>query len=137
MNSIEVEIEKFAKDAGVDLVGFTDRARLADAPPSGNLTDVLPSAQAVSLDQEAAERYIAKEDLWSFSDSHRRSYRVIEDASLAIQEYLEARGHEVATPYPNFEYREETRTRDMVPPLSHKYVCTAAGVGWMAGAGTS
>lgn len=140
MGSIEAEIEKVAKEAGVDLVGFTDRSRLADAPPSGDLTYVLPSAQsaialAVSLDLEAAERYIAKEDLWAFNDSHRRSYRVIEDASLAIHEYLEARGHEVATPYPNFEYREETRTRDMVPPLSHKYVCTAAGVGWIGWSG--
>jgi len=140
MNSMELEIEKVAKDAGADLVGFTDRARLADAPPSGDLTYVLPSAQsaialAVSLDQEAAERYIVKEDLWAFNESHRRSYQLIEDASLAIQEYLEARGHEIATPYPNFEYREETRTRDMVPPLSHKYVCMAAGVGWIGWSG--
>jgi len=97
---------------------------------------VLPSAEsaialAVSLDQEAAERYIAEEDMWALNDSHRRSYRMIESASLAIQEYLGARGHEVATPYPNFAYRDEPRTRDMVPPLSHKYVCTAAGVGWI------
>jgi Pyruvate/2-oxoacid:ferredoxin oxidoreductase delta subunit len=138
--STETEIEEIAKDAGADLVGFTNRARLADAPPSGDLTYVLPSAQsaialAVSLDQEAAERYIAKEDMWAFNESHRRSYRKIEEASLAIQEYLEARGHEVATPYPNFEYREETRTRDMVPPLSHKYVCMAAGVGWIGWSG--
>jgi epoxyqueuosine reductase len=109
---------------------------LADAPPSGDLTYVLPSAEsaialAVSLDQEAAERYIAEEDMWALNDSHRRSYRMIESASLAIQEYLGARGHEVATPYPNFAYRDEPRTRDMVPPLSHKYVCTAAGVGWI------
>jgi epoxyqueuosine reductase len=95
---------------------------LADAPPSGDLTYVLPSAEsaialAVSLDQEAAERYIAEEDMWALNDSHRRSYRMIESASLAIQEYLGARGHEVATPYPNFAYRDEPRTRDMVPPL--------------------
>jgi hypothetical protein len=74
MSSMESELEKIAKDAGADLVGFTDRARLADAPPSGDLTYVLPSAQsaiglAVSLDQEAAERYIAKEDMWAFNDS--------------------------------------------------------------------
>ena len=140
MTSMETEIEELAKNAGADLVGFTDRSRLADAPPSGDLTYVLPSAQsaiglAVSLDQEAAERYIAREDMWAFDDSHRRSYRKIQDASLTIQEYLEARGHEVATPYPNFDYRNETRTRDMVPPLSHKYVCTAAGVGWIGWSG--
>lgn len=96
-----------------------DKARLADAPPSGDITYVLPSAQsaialAVALDQEAAERYIAKDDMWAFNECHRKSYHVIKDASIAIQEYLEARGREVATPYPNFEYREETRTRDMV-----------------------
>ena len=140
MISMEAEIEQIAKDAGADLVGFTDRSRLAEAPPSGDMTYVLPSAQstialAVGLDLEAAERYMAKDDMWAFNDSHRRSYRVIEKASVAIQEYLEARGYEVATPYPNFEYREETPSRDMVPPLSLKYVCTAAGVGWIGWSG--
>lgn len=140
MASMEREIEQLAKDAGADLVGFTDRSRLADAPPSGDLTYVLPSAQsaialAVGMDLEAAERFIAKDDMWELNESHRQSYYKIRDASVAIHEYLETRGHEVATPYPNFEYRAETRQRDMVPPLSHKYVGVAAGVGWIGWSG--
>lgn len=45
----------------------------------------------------------------------------------ACVDLVVALDQKVAARYPNFEYREVIRTRDMVPPLSHKNVCTAAG----------
>lgn len=140
MKSIESEIEELAKAAGADLVGFTDRTRLADAPPSGDITYVLPTAQsaiglAVAMDLKAAEKYMAKEDLWEFNESHIDSYRKLKTAAIAIQEYLEARGHEVIIPLANFQYREGAPSSVQTPPLSHKYVCVAAGVGWLGWSG--
>ncbi len=38
MGTIDRYIEELARDAGVDPVGFTDRARLAAPPSSGDLT---------------------------------------------------------------------------------------------------
>lgn len=140
METTEREIEELAKAAGADLVGFTDRARLADAPASGDMTYVLPSAEsaiglAVSMDLKAAEKYISKEDLWEFNESHTESYRALKRAGIAIQEYLEARGHEVALPFANFEWRPGTPNNVQTPPLSHKYVCVASGVGWIGWSG--
>ena len=140
MSTMEQDIEELARNAGVDLVGFTDRGRLADAPPSGDLTHTLPNAEsaiglAVALDREAVRRYMAKEDLWALNLDHRNSYVSLKYAAIAIQEYLGARGYDVAVPFANFDYRADTTPDVMAPPLSHKYVCTAAGIGWIGWSG--
>lgn len=140
MAGLEQDIERLAREAGVDIVGFTDRARLADAPPSGDLTQTLPSAQsaialAVALDRSAVRAYMAKEDLWALNHDHRNSYRSLKHAAIAIAAHLEGLGHEVAIPFANFEYRPDTTPDVMAPPLSHKYVCAAAGVGWIGWSG--
>lgn len=140
MPTMEQEIEALAKEAGVDIVGFTDKERLADAPPSGDLTYSLPSAEsaialAVGMDHDAVRKYLSKDDLWDLNHDHRDTYRKLKAAGIAIQEYLEDRGHQVALPFANFEYREETPGEFMRPPLSHKYVCVAAGVGWIGWSG--
>ncbi len=141
MPTLEQEIEAVAKARGVDLVGITDKERLADAPPSGDLSYVLPNAQsaialAVGLDLEAARAYIAKQDLWWFNAGHQESYRKLKDASIALEELLVARGHDVHVPYANFEYRPDPPDPlDMQPQLSHRYLAVAAGVGWIGWSG--
>lgn len=140
MATLEQEIEELARAAGVDVVGFTDRARLADAPPSGDLTYSLTNAEsaialAVALDRDAVRKYMAKEDLWALNHDHRNSYLSLKYAGIAIAELLEARGYDVAIPYANFDYRPDATPETMTPPLSHKYVCAAAGVGWIGWSG--
>ncbi|MEE9280647.1 MAG: hypothetical protein V3V67_10775 [Myxococcota bacterium] len=138
--TLEQEIEALAKANGVDKVGFTDRERLADAPPSGDLGFVLPNARsaislAVHLDMAAARAYLGKEDLYRFNRDHQESYRKLKAAGIAIRQLLESRGHEVALPYANFEYREDPPSLEAKPPLSHRYVAMAAGVGWIGWSG--
>jgi len=114
MPTMEQGIEALAKEAGVDIVGFTDKERLADAPPSGDLTYTLPSAEsaialAVAMDGEVVRSYLAKDDLWELNLVHRETYRKLKAAGIAIQGYL--------------EYREESPGEFMRRPLSHKSVC--------------
>ena len=42
---------------------------------------------------------MAKEDLWALNHDHRNSYRSLKYAGIAIQDYLEKAGHDVAVPY--------------------------------------
>lgn len=140
--TLEQEIMDLARGLGVDLIGFTDNKRLENAPPSGNLKRVLPSAQtgiglAVALDQESIYQYLRKEDYWALNRDHQESYRIITRAGRAIKQYLEERGYEVFLPMVNYQYLEpqpDPRNRS-TPIISHKYVCEAAGIGWQGWSG--
>ncbi len=63
MGTIEQDIEKLARDTGIDMEGFSDRARLADTPASDDL-----------------------------AQNRHNSYVSLNLAATAIQEYLEDRG---------------------------------------------
>ena len=63
--NLKKEITTIAREMGIDKIGFTTRERLADAPPSADLSYVLPEARsAVSLliafDKPAIRAYLAK-----------------------------------------------------------------------------
>ena len=141
MAVLEQEIVAAAKAAGADLVGFTNKERLADAPPSGDLSYVLPNARsaialAAGLDLESARKYLSKQDLWQFNLGHQQTYRKLKAAGIAVQEVLERNGYDVAVPYANFEYRPDQPSKlDLKPPLSHRYVGAAAGIGWLGWSG--
>ena len=67
MVSLKQEIVSIAQGTGIHNVGFTSRERLQDAPPSGNLGCVLPSAMsavslAVALDKAAIRAFLSKKD---------------------------------------------------------------------------
>ena len=46
MATLKEEITSVARGMGIDKVGFTSKERLQDAPPSGDLGYVLPSARS-------------------------------------------------------------------------------------------
>ena len=138
--SLREEISSMARGMGIDKVGFTTRERLADAPPSGDLGYLLPSARsaislAVALDKPAIRAYLGKVDQIAHSRDHSASYMKLVDVSRAIQELLRDRGYEAATSWPNFEYRKGQPFMAMVPPLSHRYVAVASGIGWLGWSG--
>jgi len=61
--SLKEEIVSMARGMGVDKVGFTTRERLADAPPSGDMGYLLPSARSavslvVALDKATIRAYL-------------------------------------------------------------------------------
>lgn len=140
MTGLKEEIRELAQKMGIDKVGFTTKERLADAPPSGDLTYVLPNARsaislAVALDKTAIRAYLGKIDQIAHSGDHKASYMKVIEAGRAIQSLLRDRGHQAVATWPNFEYRKGQPYMSMVPPLSHRYVAVASGIGWLGWSG--
>jgi len=140
MVSLKEEIVSIAQEIGIDKVGFTSRQRLEDAPPSGALGYILPSARsaislAVALDKAVIRAYLGKEDQMAHTRDHRLSYMKVGEASRAIQGLLKDRGYEASSCYPNFAYREGQPSMALIPPLSHRYVAVASGIGWLGWSG--
>jgi len=138
--SLKEEIISLARDMGIDKIGFTTRERLEDAPPSGDLRYVLPSAEsaislAVALDKKAIRGYLGKTDWKSHVKDHSNAYSKLMKAGLAIQNLLRDRGYEAAAPYVNFDYRPDQPFAALKPPLSHRYVAVASGIGWFGWSG--
>ncbi|MCK4722769.1 MAG: epoxyqueuosine reductase, partial [Dehalococcoidia bacterium] len=138
--SLKEEIFSMARRMGIDKVGFTTRERLADAPPSGDLGYLLPSARSaislvVALDKAAIRAYLSKADQMAHTRDHRASYMKVIEAGRAIQQLLKDRGYEAATSWPNFEYRRSQPSLTLVPPVSHRYVAVASGIGWVGWSG--
>jgi len=110
MTGLKQEIRSIAREMGIDKVGFTSRERLRDAPPSGDLAYILPTARSamsltVALDKAAIRAYLAKENQMSHVKDHNISYIKLKEAGKAIQDLLRERGYEASFQYPNFEYR--------------------------------
>ena len=136
MAALKQKITALARRNGIDKVGFTSRERLQDAPPSGNVANVLPGARsavslAVALDKDAIRGYLSKADQAAHTRDHKLAYMKLRDAALAIHSLLEEEGYEVSSPYPNLEYRKDQPHLALIPPLSHRYVAVAAGIGWL------
>ena len=89
MSSLKEDIISLAREMGVDKVGFTTRERLNDAPPSGNMGNVLPAARSaislvIAFDKPAIRAYLAKKDWMSHVNDHRQTYKRQKEAGLAI-----------------------------------------------------
>lgn len=138
--SIKDEIISVARAIGVDKVGFTSRERLENAPPSADLAYVLPGAKsavslAVALEKPAIRAYLSKEDQAAHVRDHKLSYIKLVDAAQAIAGLLRKNGYETVSPWPNIEYRQNMPYMAMVPPISHRYIACAAGLGWLGWSG--
>ena len=134
--SLKREITTIAREMGIDKIGFTTKERLDEAPPSGDLSYVLPEARsAVSLliafDKPAIRAYLAKEDQKAHLKDHAGAYKKLEEAAKTIQDLLQDRGYETLAPFASGQYREGQPQFAMVPFLSHKYVAVASGIGWL------
>jgi len=140
MIRLKEEIMAIAQGIGINRVGFTTRERLNAAPPSGDLGHILPSARSaislvVALDKTAIRAYLGKLDQMAHVNDHKLSYMKLKKAGLAIQQLLRDRGYEAAVPYPNFDYRQDQPFMGLKPPLSHRYVAVASGIGWLGWSG--
>jgi epoxyqueuosine reductase len=138
--SIKEDIIAVAGGMGIDKVGFTSRKRLENAPPSGDLGYVLPGAKsavslAVALEKSAIRAYLSKRDQTAHVRDHKLSYIKLVDAAKAIADLLIKKGYEAVSPWPNIEYRENMPYMAMVPPVSHRYIACAAGLGWLGWSG--
>ena len=140
MRGLKEEITSIAKEMGIDKVGFTSRERLEDAPPSGDLGYVLPSARSaislcVAFDKTVIRPYLSKQEYWGHIHNHKGSYAKLKGVAKRIQSLLEDKGCEAAVPLTNLQWRQGQPFVAMIPPLSHKYVAVASGIGWLGWSG--
>ena len=137
---LKEEIISLARQMGIDKIGFTTRERLVDAPPSGDLGYVLPAARSavslvVVLDKPPIRAYLSKEDQMGHVDDHKQSYVRLGEAGKAIETLLREKGYKTVAPMPNIVYRDNMPYMAMVPPVSHRYVAVASGIGWLGWSG--
>lgn len=138
--TIKDEIIELAGQMGIDKIGFTSRERLSDAPPSADLGYVLPDAKSavslvVALKKPPIRAYLSKKDQMAHVMDHKRSYITLGEAGMAMVELLKQKGFNAVSPIPNIEYRQHQPYMAMLPPISHRYVAVASGIGWLGWSG--
>ena len=138
--NLKEEIISIAHQMGVDKIGFTTKERLIDAPPSADPEYVLPNAKSavslvIALDKLPIRAYLGKEDQMGHVDDHKLSYIKLGEAGKASEALLRQKGHEAVSPMPNIVYRDNMPYMAMIPPISHRYVAVASGIGWFGWSG--
>ena len=111
-------------------------ARCADleGPPEADLDRVLPGAtHAISLmaiePEELILGYLGKSDPKPYRDHFYDNIQLLGQIGLALAGELEERGHRALAVSPNGVYAPGSTVAHLLPPLSHRYVAHAAGVG--------
>lgn len=135
---IEQRIEEFLKANGAVAVGFATKETLKNSPPSADLEYVLPGARsavsfAIPLDKEAILKFLAKIDDQAHITDQQIVYGKTNDLSLAVAEMLREEGYEAVETRGNGEQRFDSDDPDYLwsahPPISHRYMAVASGVG--------
>jgi epoxyqueuosine reductase len=146
MEMLTKQLKVMASQAGADLVGIAGRECLADAPPSGDPTCLLPSARsvisfAVALDPQAARAFISKEDWLSHGEDRKSAVKRLYTIGDGLVRFLEENGYEAVNVEINNRYRPEegaadvTEMTEFYPDFSHRYGAVAAGIGRLGWSG--
>ncbi len=118
--------------------GIATVESLAGGPPSTDLEYVLPGARSavsfgVALDRDAIRAFLSKSDPQPHADDQQqvytRCYLIAEEVAALLREH----GHEAIGLLPNCEIRMDGPWPDWAfddyPPISHRYMAVASGVG--------
>ena len=133
--TLEKRIEDLLTGLGAAGVGIATTETLAGGPPSTDLEYVLPGARSavsfsVALDHDQIRPYLGKETEIPYQDA-QDVYRTINNASEEVAELLRNLGHDAVSVAAHLELRPDSPDPiyDPKPPLSHRYVAVACGVG--------
>jgi len=135
---IEHRIEKHLRQRGAVAVGFASHESLVGGPPSADLTYVLPGAQsavsfALPLDADAIGDFLSKRDPQPHATDQQAVYNRLNELSEDVARILREAGHEAAATRANGEAREDADNPSALweynPPVSHRYMAVASGVG--------
>jgi epoxyqueuosine reductase QueG len=146
MKPLEKRIKAIAAENGAALVGLASRERLADAPPSGDPTYLLASAEsiisfAIPYDRSALRDFFGKADWRPFNmDKKENTQRLYIIGDLLV-DFLRRNGFDALSVDINNNYRPEPGAEDvseivaMHPDFSHRYAAVAAGLGRLGWSG--
>ena len=146
MDRLTARLKDCARKAGADLVGIASRDRLADTPASGDPAYLLPTARsiisfALALDQQAASRFISKQDWLSHGEDRKSTVKKLYTIGDTLVDFLEKSGFEALSVNINNQYRPEAGAADVTemtefyPDFSHRYGAVAAGIGRLGWSG--
>jgi len=146
MGHLEKQVKTIARLHGAALVGVAAKQRLSDAPPSGDPTYLLPSAQsiisfAIPYESGALDEFIRKNDWLPFNLDKKKITQRLYRISDRLVGFLQREGFEALGVEVNNNYRPEAGVRDvsevvrMDPDFSHRYGAVAAGVGRLGWSG--
>ena len=97
--------KKLVMSSGAVAAGIATTETLAGGPPSADLSYVLPEARsavvfAVSLDQEAIEKFLTKEDMAQANLDNRRANNMASGLAFELSEFLMMKGYKSVPPPP-------------------------------------
>lgn len=137
MEKITRRVKELARCYGAGAVGIVTTGMLEGAPPSADLTYVLPNAKSgvsfsVSLDQNFIEPWFKKENHEAHFRNNIQANVTASGISLEIANYLEQKGFPSIPLTSNTAYRSDTKhgRYDEKPPISHRYLAVRSGVGF-------
>jgi epoxyqueuosine reductase len=127
----------FVKCQGASLAGVATSETLKGGPPSADLTYVLPGARsavvfAVPLDQALIPPFLSKKDFLSHEQDNVLKNTQASGISLLLADFLDQKGYPSHPLAANVKYRADTPRgiRDLMPPISLRYVAVRSGIGW-------
>lgn len=146
MGNIEKQLKDIAIQSGAALVGIASRARLNDAPPSGDPGYLLPSAQsiisfAIPFKRNGIREFLTKSDCISWNQDKKENVCSLYTIGDHLVNHLDGLGFDSIVVDVNHNYRPEpdasdsTEVVDMVPEFSHRYGAVAAGLGRLGWSG--
>lgn len=147
LKELKEKIRDIAISSGAKLVGFGNKMRLEEAPPSGNMEYCLPHAQSCIVwaypnPIDALENYFAKKERMSLKKFQHFAYSSAWDCSLKIKGYIEENtNYKAHAIVPNGKYRRKggysnfLKVQQAYPPFSLRYGAVAAGIGHIGWSG--
>ena len=129
---------KYLDIEGVVRAGIATPKTLKGGPPSTDLSYVMPSAKsaivfALPLQVDNIPAYLAKKDRLSFETDYIRTSSLGNGIAVKLANFLKVQGYPSVPLAVNEVYREGTpeEKKGMYPDLSLRYLCAAAGVGFL------
>lgn len=121
---------------GACAAGIATLETLEGGPPSADLTYVLSGARsaisfAIPLDQDLIPPFLMKEDFLSHERDNVLKNAQSSGISLILANFLEQKGYPSVPVAANLMYRPDTPRgiRDLMPPVSLRYLAARSGVG--------
>jgi len=148
LKKLRNEIKTIALDSGAKLVGFGNKERLEQAPPSGNMEYCLPGAQSCIIwvypnPIKALEDYFSKKDRMAIKRQMDFAYKAAWFTAVEIQDFIENNSpYKVYPVVPNGKYRPQkggianlVEMDIQYPNFSLRYGGVAAGLGHIGWSG--
>ena len=146
MKALALQVKQLALEQGADLAGITSVVRLADSPPSGNATALMPGARSVisfalALDANKTADFLGKRNWEPHCKDRKETVQKLYTIGDSLVQTLECLGFRALNVDINNNFLPEEGVADITemtefhPEFSHRYAGVAAGLGRLGWSG--